>query len=272
MKKRASSLIVLSLLLAAPLAAWAQDIGSIATVAGTAELGRGGTWTTAQPGMGVRLGDQLRTTDGRMKVVFQDDSVLNLAENTSVAVDDQVFQPQQGTFKSLMKLLKGKVRATVGSVYQTPGSAYEVETPTAVAGVRGTTFLVSYDDENDHTEVLGIHGRVYVRGLNERLGDGVFITSHEATEIGAGQRASQPERLDDELYNQRLQGLEILSRGGLGGLTTGAVQIGSAVAPPDRAPLAAAKLTTSFEDLRDTASVVGQPIGQNTRGSLGVPF
>ena len=273
---RVPALLVLALGLTLPAGALAQDVGTVASVAGQAEVGRGGNWGTAAPGMGVQLGDQLQTKDGRMRVVFQDDSVLNLAENTTITVDDQIFQPEQGTFKSLMKLMRGKVRATVGSVYQQTGSAYEIETPTAVAGVRGTTFLVSFDADSDVTEVLGIRGRVHVRGLAERLGDGVFVTAHEITAVDSGAAASKPERLDEQMFRDRVEGLEILGLRGAGDLMAGiAVQTGAAVAAPDRAPLtAASKVTSTIDGLRDASDVTGQPIPvvQATRGSLGVPF
>lgn len=275
--KRASSLLALLLLLASPLAALADDVGSVASFTGQAEVGREGQWLPAETGMPVRLGDQLRTTDGRLKVVFQDDSVLNLGENTTITVDDQVFQPQQGTFKSLMKLIRGKVRATVGSYYQQTGAAYEVETPTAVAGVRGTTFVVSYDEADELTQVLGVHGKVNVRGLNERLGEGVFITAHETTAVGIDGHPLKPQRLDEEMYHQRLEGLEVISHRGMGGLlVSGAtLQTGSSVAPPDRAPTDTGKHSvTDYVDLRDPSDVAGQPLPvvQATRGSLGVPF
>ena len=273
--KRASGLFALLLLLASPLAALAEDVGAVASFTGQADIGRDGQWIPAETGMTVRLGDQLRTADGRLRVVFQDDSVLNLAENTTITVDDQVFQPQQSTFKSLMKLIRGKVRATVGPYYQQTGAAYEVETPTAVAGVRGTTFVVSYDEDDDKTQVIGVRGKVHVRGLKERVGEGVFITSHETTSVGADGRALKPQRLDEELYHQRIEGLEVIGRRGLGAVLTGsAVQTGTSVAPPDRAPGTTKHSVKEYVDLRDPSDVAGQPLPvvQATRGSLGVPF
>jgi len=262
--------------LALPVAALAQDVGAVASAAGQAELGRDGAWSPAEAGMGVRLGDQLKTGNGQLKVVFQDESVLNLAENTVITVDDQVFQPQEGTFKSLMKLMRGKVRATVGSYYQQSGANYEVETPTAVAGVRGTTFLVSYDEADEVTQVVGIHGRVHVRGLDERIGEGVYVTAHEATEVGAGEPATRPQRLDEDIFHQRLEGVELLGLPGTSRLAgTLALQSGETVPAPDRAPIATSRKTANdFDDLRDPSDVTGQPLGvvSTTRGRLGVPF
>jgi hypothetical protein len=268
--------LAFALTVAVPAAVCAQEVGSIASAAGSVEIGRGDGIVAAEVGTGVQLGDELRTgADGRLRVVFQDDSVLNLGEDTRLVVDEQVFQPEQGRFSSLVRLLGGKVRAAVAEHYQRPGASYEVEPPTAVAGVRGTTFLVAYDEAEEVTEVLGIHGRVSVRSLDERLGEGVFVSAREATSVAPGRAPAAPEVLNDTLYRERLEGLEILGRLGLGGIATGAlVQMGGAVLPPDRAPLATSKLTTALDDQRDASDVVGQPLPvvETTRGRLGVPF
>lgn len=259
--------------LAAPAAAVAA-VGHIAVVEGQADLGRGGEYSAAGVGMEIELGDELRTADGRLRVVFQDDSVLNIAENTRLVVDEQVFQPEQGRFNSVMRLLGGKVRAAVSRYYQEPGAAYEVETPTAVAGVRGTTFLVTYDDSDEVTEVIGIRGRVHVRSLDERLGDGVYVSAKEATSVSPGTEPAPPSLLDEMFFRERLDAFEIIGRQGLGNVASGAaVQGGGEVAPADRAPLTGSQVTT-LDDLRDASDVLGQPLPvvETTRGRLGVPF
>src|SRR5262245_32384873 len=115
----------------------AQDVGTVAAVQGTAEIRRGGTAAAAAVGVGVRVGDELRTAEGKMRVVFQDDSVIDLSERSTVVVDEQVFNPATGEASTLMNLLVGKARALVSHYYGTAGTSYEVRTPTAVAGVRG---------------------------------------------------------------------------------------------------------------------------------------
>jgi hypothetical protein len=266
----AAAVLLASVVPGAALAA----VGHVASVEGTAEIGRDGVFSLAETGTDIDLGDELRTTEGRMRVVFQDDSVLNIAENTRLVVDSQVFDPDQDTFSSALRLLSGKVRAAVSAYYQEPGAEFEVETPTAVAGVRGTTFLISYDEALDVTEVLGIRGRVHVRSLDERLGDGVFVTAKEATTVAPGEAPEPPAVLDDLLFRERLDSLEVLGRVEVGGLASGAaLQTGGEVAPADRAPVTGAEVT-SLDDLRDASDVVGQPLPvvETTRGRLGVPF
>src|SRR5689334_12215129 len=124
--------------------ALAEDVGSVASIRGDAQIGRGGAFTPAAVGAGVQIGDELRTGDGQMRVVFRDDSVVDLTERSSLTVDTQVFNPASSTYTSLLRLAAGKARALVSKVYGTPGASYEIQTPTAVAGVRGTTFLIAY--------------------------------------------------------------------------------------------------------------------------------
>src|SRR5512144_449735 len=77
-------------------AGYAQDVGTVAAASGVAEIGRGGATLPAAVGVPVQLGDELHTGDGQMRVVFQDDSVIDLAERSSLVVDRQVFDPDGG--------------------------------------------------------------------------------------------------------------------------------------------------------------------------------
>src|SRR5215470_14645656 len=170
----ASRLLFAALLLVASAAA-AEDIGTVAATQGAADIGRGGTWTPAAVGMTVQLGDQLRTgSDGQVRVVFRDDSVIDLSPSSALTIDDQVFDPSGGRFSSLLRLVQGKARALVSGYYKTSGATYEVQTPTAVAGVRGTSFLVAYNPDVDATDVVGIHGQIEVRNLAERVRGTVY--------------------------------------------------------------------------------------------------
>jgi len=266
--------LLLSAAVGAP-AATEEEVGHVASVEGNAEIGRGGVFAAAATGDAVQLGDELRTTDGQIRVVFRDDSVLNLGPRTRLLVDENVYQPEQGRFSSVVRLLGGKVRAAVGKVYREPGASYQIETPTAVAGVRGTTFVVSFDDDSEVTEVVGIRGRVEVRSLDERLGDAVFVTAEQGTTVAPGEAPTKPTVLDPGIYRDRTGGMEIISLYGLGAVASGAaLQGGSTVPEPDRAPLTTSKLNTLMDDLRDTTNVVGQPLPvvEGTRGRLGVPF
>ena len=255
-------------------AALAEDVGTVASTRGTAEIGRGGARSAVTVGEAVQLGDELHTgSDGQLRVVFRDDSVIDLAENSSLVVDQQVFDPAASHYSSLLQLVAGKARAFVSQYYRTPGAAYEVQTPTAVAGVRGTTFLVDYDPVHDNTDVIGIHGQIEVRSLT---GDTVFITAQEATTVWRNEPPTPPEKLDELHFHREIEGLNQIAMGNVGVLSAGnALNRSGNVPSPDRAPSTSGKIGQHGRDqMRNTGDVLGQPpvIVGATRGSLGIPF
>jgi hypothetical protein len=260
--------------------ALAEDVGSVASVRGDAQIGRGGTFTPATVGAGVQLGDELRTGDGQMRVVFRDDSLIDLTERSSLIVDTQVFDPANGTYNSLLKLLSGKARALVSKVYGNPGASYEIQTPTAVAGVRGTTFLIEYDPSRDATDVIGIEGRIMVRSLADVLNNTVYVTASEGTTVVRGAAPTRPEPIDPDYMLHQSNVLQPLATGagGAGGAgvaaSSGTGTGTNNVPPPDRAPSSGGLAgQVGRDELRNSGDVAGQPpaVLNSGRGQLGVP-
>ena len=259
-------------------AAFAEDVGTVAATRGQAEIGRAGAFTPAAVGAVVQLGDELRTgADGQLRVVFRDDSVIDLTQNASLTVDTQVYDPGSSRFSTLLRLAAGKARAIVSKAYGAPGASYEIQTPTAVAGVRGTEFLIEYDADRDATDVIGIDGRIMVRSLAQRLDDTVYITASEGTTVKRGMGPTKPERIDPEYLRHESDVLQPLAVGGAGavGAAAGAKAGGANNVPaPDRAPSSGGLAgQVGRDELRNSGDVAGQPpavIGGD-RGQLGVP-
>jgi len=266
------------LVLAGASSAVAEDeVGTVAASEGVAEIGRGDAFQAAAPGTPVRLGDELRTgKPGRMRVVFRDDTVLNLGDETRIIVDDQVFAPDEGLFRSSMQLLRGKVRALVGEYYSRPGASYQLETVTAVAGVRGTEFIVSYDPALEVTRVVGIEGRVEVRNSRERIAKSVFVTAGELTEVDAERAPEAPRSLDESDRQRWFEGLDFVSTGNRGLAGADPLVAQQAVPAPDRAPAAQARGVgaSDVERHRDVSDLLGQPpaVVEKTSGGARIGF
>ncbi len=203
----------------------AEDVGTVAGVEGTAEIGRGGAFAPATEGDTVALGDEIRTgRPGRVRLLFRDESTVVVSDDSQLTVDENVFNPDQGEVKSLLGLVQGKVSAAVGEYYHRPGTSFEVKTATAVAGVRGTEFIISYDTAQEVTEVVGISGHVIVHSLADPTGPGVLVTANEATTVERNKAPSAPNRLDDRLFRQRIEQIQFSARGASQSLgTRGAV-------------------------------------------------
>ncbi len=164
--------VVLALLVIVSLAQ-AQVVGTVEKTEGAPEVLRSGTskWIPIRSAESVSRGDQLRTREGtKMSIRLSDDSLLTLAEKTVITIDDQTLKPS-GQNTSIFSLVLGKVRAIVSDRYKEPGSRFEVRTPTAVAGVRGTEFIA--ETTADNSVFFGIESQTVVRlrpfGVCERL-------------------------------------------------------------------------------------------------------
>ena len=214
----------------------AQEVGTVAEVEGTAEIGHGGAWHPATIGAAIQLHDELRTGQpGRLRVVFQDDSPLNIGDDSDIVVDEQVFDPGQSRYRSTLRLLKGKIRALVSEYYQQPQARYQIETVSAVSGVRGTEFVMVFDPAREVTEVVGITGRVEVHSVRDRKGHEVFVTEHELTTVQRGRFPTPPRLLDDAAFRQYVAGLEFIGHGQSESLTINHPLLsGRMVSPADR--------------------------------------
>ncbi|MBI5854949.1 MAG: FecR domain-containing protein, partial [Nitrospirae bacterium] len=126
-------------------AAEPEPVGTFTAVQGQVQMTRPGG---AVP-VSVKLSDAvaykaiIETQDAsRAKALFLDDSMLAVAENTKIQINEQIYDPKHGKRNMVFNLLEGKVRALVTKVFQGSGSRFEIRTPSAMAAARGTYFVV----------------------------------------------------------------------------------------------------------------------------------
>ncbi len=105
--------------------------------------------TTATLHTEVGPGDWIRVASGNATVTFKDNSRAEITpldgDPTEVMVIDAfrtaVTNPGQLPFYTVLRLARGTLYNIV-----TPGSKYEIVTPTGTAGARGTEFRVTYEE------------------------------------------------------------------------------------------------------------------------------
>ena len=276
--------VVAAMLLAVAWRASAQEVGMVAAVEGTAEIERSGVRAPAQNGVPIALGDQLWTgRPGHLRIVFEDDSLLTLDDDSHVSVDEHVFDPAAGGKpRSLLGLLQGKVAAVVSDYYHQSGARYEIKTRNAVAGVRGTEFSMSYDPDKDVTEVVGISGVVSVSSAVDPTAPGMLVTASETTTVVAGEPPTRPRRLDESLIHREQRQIEFMGTGSLESVSSAhPVVAGSNVPQADRAPAVAAVASINgsgtargplAQPVNDASSILGAPpaVVKTTTGNLGL--
>ena len=150
-----------------PAAADGAPIGKVTKVRGTAFLQRDGARTPLEVGAALQAEDLIITlADARAKLTFIDGSTVTVSEFSKLTLDKYAFDAGAAKRDAAMSLETGVLRAVVAKV--ATGSRFEVATGTAVAGVRGTDWIVQA--EGARTQVYVIEGAVDVadRGTSNR--------------------------------------------------------------------------------------------------------
>ena len=138
---RVASLIICLLLAGS---AWAE-IGSVTEASGTAIIKRGKDTIQIVKGTLIETNDKIETKNGKVKIVFKDDTNVTVTESSSLVIDDFVYDPKSGAGKLGLKAAAGTVRYVSGSIAKDPKNV-KINTPTAAIAVRGTDFVMAVSE------------------------------------------------------------------------------------------------------------------------------
>lgn len=119
----------------------AQTIGVAATVRNEVHQVKGASSSPIDTGEDVFRDEVIRTgRDSATKLVFRDDTNLAMGPGSTVTLDRFVYAGDGGAGKVSVNLVRGAFRFTTGGLDK---KSYEIKTPVATIGVRGTVFDVS---------------------------------------------------------------------------------------------------------------------------------
>lgn len=146
MKKMFFGLLFLCLLASPAVALPADAIGQIQTLKGTAYILRGGKTLPARAGEAIYAADTIRTAkSGAVGIVFADDSSLSLGPESEIVLKDYLFNPKEGKFAFLTRMIKGTFGYISGIIGKLSPESIRLEIPDATIGVRGTRLLVKVE-------------------------------------------------------------------------------------------------------------------------------
>jgi hypothetical protein len=120
----------------------AAAVGRLDIIKGSADIITGEREREAKTGSNVHTEDTIRVAPGgRITVILKDGSLFRLEENTEISMQELVT--------SDAKLKEVTIGVTEGKIWWktkplAPGGSLQVETPSLVATVRGTSFNVSH--------------------------------------------------------------------------------------------------------------------------------
>jgi ferric-dicitrate binding protein FerR (iron transport regulator) len=154
-----------------------QRAGEVSRVIPAVNIARGSKSISASAKTVVDWQDVLNTqSSARARVSLDDGSVLNIGSDSSV----HIVKHDAGAQQTDLELTLGKVRSQAQKITQ-PNGKFEVHTPAGVAGVVGTDFYTSY--ENNIMTVIVFEGFVRVCNL---AGVCVVVKAGQMTTIRNG--------------------------------------------------------------------------------------
>jgi hypothetical protein len=186
---RVFPIFVLFAVILFPVSAWAApaEVGKAAAVAGKVEIRLSGEkeWTALRAADPVFQGSTVRTAkESRARFLMSDKSVLTVDESSEFEINDYAVAADAQS--SLLTMFKGKLIAVVTKALTAGKSKYEIRTPTAVAGVRGTYLGLEVAEAEGRTELWVLSGKVNLKNLLERQGDGMDVVAGYMTSVMPG--------------------------------------------------------------------------------------
>lgn len=125
----------------APEAGSATSIGVLLAVSGDVYLRSEAGVRQVQSGAEVYQGDELVTgPDSSAEVRFADDTLLSQGADSTISLDDYVFDSQNESASTLLfKMSQGTFRMVTGKIAEQNPDRFQIGSPLATIGIRGTT-------------------------------------------------------------------------------------------------------------------------------------
>jgi hypothetical protein len=158
---------------------------------GTSTVTRFGqtTASTLTAGTTLQEGDRIQTAAGaRLKLTFVDGTVIQLGESTDLVLDWFLYAPDADSQSTLLRVSSGIFRVILDLVL--PNAAFEVQTATAAATVRGTDWITEAAAAS--TAIVALDGQVTVRNVETAVLGQVVLDPGEGTDVAAGAPPSGP--------------------------------------------------------------------------------
>jgi len=193
-----------------------QSIGNVTAVQRQVEVVHSGVSDVSVVNLGalVFLKDAYETKSrAGLKLLFEDDSILSLGENTKLQITENIYNPDQDRRNTVIEVLKGSVRALIGKIFGSRGSKFEIHTPTAAAAARGTYFIVWTSKEGGKNSSgvvnIGESGKVVVSNVNPAVKASVELDHNQYTLVEEGKPPTPASGINPGMLNALINSTDV---------------------------------------------------------------
>ncbi|HKJ23959.1 MAG TPA: FecR domain-containing protein [Myxococcota bacterium] len=177
-----------------PAPSGAQRVGKVLATEGSVSATLGADTRTVVRGEAVYRGDWLETDPrARAKVLLDDETELVVGPASRIHIDEFVYSGSGDQGKVLIEMGVGLLRFTSGNL---KSESYEVKTPVASIGVRGTIFDTIVAAVSFATTVILRDGAIWIKTFGGEKT--VSKKDHASTAASSGDEPSDPMEATDE--------------------------------------------------------------------------
>lgn len=192
-------------------AAWTFDGGTARAIdlAGRVErlqgsaiaVGSTGFSRPLQPGSTILVGDRVETgADSRLRLRMNDGAVMTLGSSSVVTIE--TYDEDEAAGKALLDVIQGVFLAASGAIARLGPESFQIRTPVAVLGVRGTELWG--DALPDRLAVAMLSGTGVI--VTTAVGTVELTQPEQGVDVFAGQPLPQPRTWSPErLERARVQ-------------------------------------------------------------------
>jgi len=122
-----------------------EQIGSVISSTGSVWAVSGTSQRALSDGAPVYEGEEIITeSDSNVEIKFADDTILGQGEDSAVRLDDYMYSGDEGQLD--FSMIKGVMRVVSGEIVKINPEAFNLSTPLATIGIRGTQVMVQVDE------------------------------------------------------------------------------------------------------------------------------
>ena len=174
-------------------------------------------------GDNVYFGDIIKAdSKSKSQVLLLDETVITLGEQTSITMDEFVYDPNNQSGKIVSTVLKGSVKVLSGKISIGNPEDLVIKTPAGSIGTRGTEFQTIVDEDGGTSQVLligpGENNSLGLRPgaveVSNELGSVVLDTPFSFTQFSTTTIPSPPIAITNERLEQFQNFLDIGANSG----------------------------------------------------------
>ena len=129
-----------------------EQIGSVISMTGSAWAISGNSQRPLTEGAPVYEGEEIITeSDSNVEIRLADDTILGQGEDSAIRLDDYVYTEDAGSLD--FSMIKGVLRVVSGEIVKANPEGFNLTTPMATIGIRGTEIMVQIDEGR---EIIGV--------------------------------------------------------------------------------------------------------------------